>query len=88
MECWQIVTKSEVADHRSKHSKQVTPTFAEMKVATETDITDLSKKHKHWRDSKCQVFSLCQSLLKLLQTQTRWKDGSINYYAIKDVKPV
>jgi hypothetical protein len=58
MECWMIVTKSEVQEHRSKHPKQVTPTFAEMKVATDNDIVDLSKKHKRWRDQKCEVFSL------------------------------
>ena len=66
MECWKIVVKTEAQEHRQKHPKQVTPTFAEMKVATEQDIIDLSKKHSRWRDSKCEVFSVGESLLKLL----------------------
>lgn len=69
------MTKSEVQEHRAKHSKQVTPTFSEMKVATGSDIIDLCKKHNRWRDQKCEVFALGESLLKILQTQSRWNDG-------------
>lgn len=58
MECWKIVIKAEAQEHRSKHPKQVTPTFAEMKVATENDIVELCKKHSRFRDQKCEVFSL------------------------------
>lgn len=80
MECWSIVIKDELPEHRSKHPKQVTPTFAEMKVATENDIIDLCKKHAHFKDNKCEVFTLSGSLIKILSKQTKWNNGTINYY--------
>ena len=38
MECWLIISKAEVQEHRSKHPKQVTPSFQDMKMASRNDI--------------------------------------------------
>lgn len=79
MECWLIIAKEEVGEHRSRHPKQVTPSFQEMKLASRNDIVDLCTKHGRVNGSKLEVFDCSQKVKAALTKVQKWNDGTFNY---------
>jgi hypothetical protein len=64
MECWLIIAKEEVSEHRQRHPKQVTPSFQEMKLASRNDIVDLCQKHGRSANNRLEVFD-CSAKVKV-----------------------
>ena len=75
MECCLIISKAEVQEHRSKHPKQVTPSFQDMKMASRNDIQDLCTKHNRIKDGKVEMFRLSQQVMDKCKDVDMWKSG-------------